>query len=150
MIIRWLDGNKGRYPIFMEPYPFLRPWSECMGLQHQSPTHPLYRACYWCQTRRTADHVRRRSLHCGSRHLSCRPLPATFCSARILMGECQPSKSERQNQGKDGGIVRLAYMISLVSEVGKPASSRLATSLPKREQPLMEIGVRHLNYPPLH
>ena len=66
------------------------------------------------------------------------------------MGECQPSKSERQNQGKDGGIVGLAYMMSLVSEVGKPASSGLAASLPKREKPLIDIGVRHLNDPPLH
>lgn len=50
------------------------------------------------------------------------------------------SKSERQKQGKNGGIVDLAYMTCLVPELGKPASSR-ATTPPKDAKPLMAMGV---------
>ncbi|GAW22174.1 hypothetical protein ANO14919_117090 [Xylariales sp. No.14919] len=49
------------------------------------------------------------------------------------------SKSERLKQGKNGGVVGLAYMTSLVPEVGHPASTSVGTA-PKGQQPLMLIG----------
>lgn len=55
------------------------------------------------------------------------------------------SKNERLKQGKDGGIVGLAYMSSLVPEVGHPASSSVGTA-PKGQQPLMVVGVSFLFY----
>lgn len=45
------------------------------------------------------------------------------------------TKVERGKTGKQGGIVGLAYMTSLVPEVGMPAATRSLS-------PLMEIGVR--------
>ena len=50
------------------------------------------------------------------------------------------SKSERQRHGKDGGIVGLAYMTSLVPEVGMPASNRVGNATDGRP-PLMLVGV---------
>jgi len=44
------------------------------------------------------------------------------------------AKSERAKEGKQGGVVALAYMTSLVPEVGSPASTNSFS-------PLMEIGV---------
>lgn len=44
------------------------------------------------------------------------------------------SKAERAKEGKQGGVVGLAYMTSLVPEVGMPASTSSFS-------PLMEIGV---------
>ncbi|KAI0179473.1 alpha/beta-hydrolase [Hypoxylon sp. FL1284] len=49
------------------------------------------------------------------------------------------SKDERLKQGKTGGIVGIAYMNSLVPEVGHPASSSAGTA-PKGRQPLMAVG----------
>ncbi|KAI1371173.1 hypothetical protein F4677DRAFT_320785 [Hypoxylon crocopeplum] len=49
------------------------------------------------------------------------------------------SKNERQKEGKKGGIVGLAYMTSLVPEVGHPASSTAGTT-PAGRQPLMVVG----------
>ncbi|KAF3025916.1 hypothetical protein E8E14_014904 [Neopestalotiopsis sp. 37M] len=48
-------------------------------------------------------------------------------------------KTERQKQGKPGGIVGLAYMTCLVPELGQPASTR-ATTPPKGAKPLMAVG----------
>lgn len=50
------------------------------------------------------------------------------------------TKKERKKQGKHGGVVGLAYMNSLVPEVGKPASSS-AGSAPPGGQPLMLVDV---------
>ncbi|OTB00613.1 hypothetical protein M426DRAFT_65562 [Hypoxylon sp. CI-4A] len=49
------------------------------------------------------------------------------------------SKNERLKQGKDGGIVGIAYMTSLVPELGHPASSNTGTA-PEGQQPLMVVG----------
>ncbi|RWA11421.1 hypothetical protein EKO27_g3676 [Xylaria grammica] len=49
------------------------------------------------------------------------------------------SKSERLKEGKTGGIVGLAYMTSLVPEVGHPASA-LAGTAPEGQEPLMKVG----------
>ncbi|KAI1125700.1 alpha/beta-hydrolase [Nemania abortiva] len=49
------------------------------------------------------------------------------------------SKRERLDQGKDGGIVGLAYMTSLVPEVGHPATTSAGTADPG-QQPLMLEG----------
>ncbi|KAI0401346.1 alpha/beta-hydrolase [Xylaria palmicola] len=49
------------------------------------------------------------------------------------------SKSERLTQGKKGGIVGLAYMTSLVPEVGQPATTKAGTA-PDGQQPLMLVG----------
>lgn len=46
------------------------------------------------------------------------------------------SKDERARNGKKGGVVGLAYMTSLVPEVGQPASAG-------PHSPLMEVGVRY-------
>lgn len=50
------------------------------------------------------------------------------------------SKTERLLQGKEGGIVGLAYMTSLVPEVGHPATTKAGTA-PPGQQPLMLVGV---------
>ncbi|KAI1759216.1 Alpha/beta hydrolase fold-1 [Hypoxylon sp. FL1150] len=49
------------------------------------------------------------------------------------------SKNERLKQGKNGGIIGLAYMTSLVPEVGPPASSMAGSATPG-QQPLMVVG----------
>ncbi|GAP91984.2 putative alpha beta hydrolase family protein [Rosellinia necatrix] len=49
------------------------------------------------------------------------------------------AKSARLAQGKAGGIVGLAYMNSLVPEVGHPASTVVGTA-PPGQQPLMLVG----------
>ncbi|KAI1169894.1 Alpha/beta hydrolase fold-1 [Nemania sp. FL0916] len=49
------------------------------------------------------------------------------------------SRSERRTQGKHGGVVSLAYMNSLVPEVGEAASPSTGTA-PPGEQPWMAIG----------
>ncbi|KAI0896795.1 Alpha/beta hydrolase fold-1 [Annulohypoxylon nitens] len=51
------------------------------------------------------------------------------------------SKNERLKQGKSGGIVGLAYMTSLVPEVGYPAtSSASAAKTTDGQEPLMVVG----------
>ncbi|KAI6088565.1 Alpha/beta hydrolase fold-1 [Hypoxylon rubiginosum] len=50
------------------------------------------------------------------------------------------SKKERLKQGKNGGIVGIAYMNSLVPEVGHPASSTVGAAAPLAGQPLMVVG----------
>ncbi|KAI0114053.1 Alpha/beta hydrolase fold-1 [Nemania sp. FL0031] len=49
------------------------------------------------------------------------------------------SKRDRLAQGKSGGIVGLAYMTSLVPEVGHPATTYTGTA-PEGQQPLMLVG----------
>lgn len=49
------------------------------------------------------------------------------------------SKRERLAEGKKGGIVGLAYMTSLVPEVGRPATTSAGTA-PPGKQPLMMVG----------
>lgn len=54
---------------------------------------------------------------------------------------------ERQKQGKQGGIVGLAYMTCLVPELGKPASSMVGQA-PEGEKPLMALGVSRFGLEP--
>ncbi|KAI0972009.1 Alpha/beta hydrolase fold-1 [Xylaria arbuscula] len=49
------------------------------------------------------------------------------------------TKTERETHGKKGGIVGLAYMTSLVPEVGQPATTKAGTA-PPGQQPLMMAG----------
>jgi hypothetical protein len=49
------------------------------------------------------------------------------------------SKKERVERGKKGGVVGLAYMTSLVPELGHPASTSTLS-------PLMEVGVRYPSF----
>ncbi|KAI1811924.1 Alpha/beta hydrolase fold-1 [Poronia punctata] len=58
--------------------------------------------------------------------------PATECVRGL-------SKSERTKEGKKGGIVGLAYMTSLVPEVGHPATSSAGTA-PEDQEPLILVG----------
>ncbi|KAI0854607.1 alpha/beta-hydrolase [Xylaria cubensis] len=50
------------------------------------------------------------------------------------------TKTQRRLQGKHGGIVGLAYMTSLVPEVGHPASASAAVPPPPGQQALMLVG----------
>lgn len=52
------------------------------------------------------------------------------------------SKQERQKQGKKGGIVRIAYVTSIVPAVGMAAMEVLG-DLPKENQVELKIDVRH-------
>ncbi|KAK8075337.1 hypothetical protein PG997_010000 [Apiospora hydei] len=50
------------------------------------------------------------------------------------------SKYHRQNQGLDGGVVRIAYMASLIPELGQPASSVQASLPPESLVPTAVDG----------
>lgn len=69
-------------------------------------------------------------------------IPATECARGL-------ARRERQQNGKPGGLVRIAYLTALVPDVGKSAMDILA-QLPAELQPKMDIDVGLIALGTLH